>query len=103
MLYNPTRLPSILFIETERTNGSLRDVQPLFEAAKLVLADRGCAQFTTHYISVRRREDDTLRKIVVSMRALVKDDPSTYLNVYKSEGIAEESTPSAESAGSVAA
>jgi hypothetical protein len=57
----------------------------LFETAKIVLGEKGCVSFTTHYIGIKRKEDESFRKIVVTLAAMEKDDPSHYLNVYRSE------------------
>ena len=81
--HNPARTPTLFYIETEKNNGSLRTVPSLFETAKLVLGTRGCTAFSTHYISIKRKEDSTYRKIVIGLKAMPNDDNVHYLNVYR--------------------
>lgn len=50
-----------------------------------MLGEKGCVSFTTNYISIKRKEDQSYRKIVVRLTTLEKDDPSHYLNVYRSQ------------------
>jgi hypothetical protein len=84
MTNNPSLTPTIFYIETEKNNGSLRTTPSLFETAKLILGNKGCTSFSTHYISIKRREDNSYRKIVIGLKALQKDDTMHYVNVYKS-------------------
>jgi len=70
MLSNPSQSHSLFYIETERNDGSLRTTPSLFETAKLVLNDQACTTFSTHYISVKRREDDSFRKIVIGLKVM---------------------------------
>lgn len=89
MTSNPSLTPTIFYIETEKNNGSLRTTPSLFETAKLILGNKGCTSFSTHYISIKRREDNSYRKIVIGLKALQKDDTMHYVNVYKSTSNAQ--------------
>jgi hypothetical protein len=48
----------------------MRIIPSLFETAKIVLADSACTNFGTHYISVKRREDEKFRRIIVGMKVM---------------------------------
>jgi hypothetical protein len=80
---NPSRRPTLLYIETEGNDGSLREKPSLFETAKLILEENSCTIFFTHYISIKRKEDQSFRKIMVGMK-LMHDDTDEYLNTYAS-------------------
>jgi hypothetical protein len=54
---------------------------------RLVLGEDGCVNFTTHYISVKRREDDSFRRIIIGMKPMGVNDTSHYLNVYRSSNM----------------
>jgi hypothetical protein len=70
MQANPSRRPTLFYVETERSDGTLRETPSLFETAQIVLKDQGCTSFSTHYISVKRRDDDSFRRIVVGLKVM---------------------------------
>lgn len=85
MRANPSRKPTLFYIETERNDGSLRETHSLFETAKLILEQNSCTTFSTHYISIKRKEDQSFRKIIVGMKLMHNQDTEKYLNTYFSE------------------
>jgi hypothetical protein len=82
MLENSAHRDTLFYIETERADGTLRTLPSMFETAKLVLDHANCANFATHYISVKRREDDSYRKIVIGLKVLTTGDEDKFLKVY---------------------
>jgi hypothetical protein len=70
MQKNPSGKHTLFYIETERSDGSLREVPSLFETAKIVLDENACVDFSTHYISIKRKEDQTFRRIVVGLKIM---------------------------------
>lgn len=86
MLENAAHSDTLFYIETERADGTLRTLPSMFETAKLVLDASNCANFATHYISVKRREDDSYRKIVIGLKVLTTGDEDKYLKVYPEKG-----------------
>lgn len=83
MLNNPSLRPTLFYVETEKSDGSLRAAPSLFETAKLVLGGKGCSTFSTHYISVKRREDESFRRIVVGLKVMEDgEQEEKYLNTY---------------------
>lgn len=82
MLHNPSRSSALFYIETERSDGSLREVPSLFETARITLGQGECTSFSTHYISVKRRRDESFHKIVVGLRVMEEEDKDQYLNTY---------------------
>jgi hypothetical protein len=70
MIRNPSKRYSLFYIETEKGDGSLRETPSLFETAKIVLGEGNCTTFSTHYISVKRREDEGFRRIVVGLKVM---------------------------------
>ncbi len=81
---NPTQRPTIFYIETERNDGSLRQTPSMFETVKLVLEDNSCTTFSTHYISIKRKEDQSFRRIIVGLK-LMHDQEDKFLNTYFSQ------------------
>jgi hypothetical protein len=67
---NPSKRPTLFYIETERNDGSLRQTPSLFETARLVLEENSCTTFSTHYISIKRKEDQSFRRIIVGVRLM---------------------------------
>lgn len=65
----------------------MRSIPSLFETAKLVLGADGCVNFMTHYISIKRREDETYRRIIIGLKPMEKNDTNHYLNVYRSSSL----------------
>ena len=84
MIDNPSQLPVTFFIETELVNGALRETPTFFETFKLIIAENGCVNFSTHYISIKRREDSTFRKVVIGMKSMGTNDKNHYFNVLSS-------------------
>jgi hypothetical protein len=82
MRKNPSRKHTLFYIETEKNDGSLREVPSLFETAKIVLEEHGCTTFSTHYISIKRKEDQSFRKIVVGLKMMEAEEADKYLNTY---------------------
>jgi hypothetical protein len=82
MQFNPSLSPTLFYIESERPDGSFKDVPSLFETAKLVLGENGCTTFSTHYIGVKRKDDQSYRKIIVGLKVMDRKDVDKYLNVY---------------------
>lgn len=87
MITNPSKSDTLMFIETEKTNGSLRPKPALFETVRLVMGEDGCLNFTTHYISVKRRQDDSFRRIIIGLKPMGINDTTHYLNVYRSSNM----------------
>lgn len=87
MITNPSKSDTLLFIETEKNNGSLKAKPALFETVRLVMGKDGCVNFSTHYISVKRREDRSFRRIIIGMKPMSINDTTNYLNVYRSSNM----------------
>ena len=71
MKENPSNTPTLFFVTTERTDGSLKEMPAFFETFKLLLPTGGCTNFSSHYISIRRREDDSYKRIIVGMKTMM--------------------------------
>ena len=67
----------------------MRDVPAFFEIYKLLLPENGCTNFSSHYISIKRREDDSYRKIIVGMKTFTQKDNTFYFNVFKARNMTE--------------
>jgi hypothetical protein len=70
MQANPSHRGTLFYVETERNDGSLRETPSMFETAQIQLQEQNCTTFSTHYISIKRRDDDSFRKIVIGLRAV---------------------------------
>jgi hypothetical protein len=87
---NPSHLATEFFVSAEKSTAGLGPLPAFFENLKLVLGESGCTNLSSHYISIKRKDDDSYRKVIVGMRTLTPTTYNTsryYFNIYTAMGV----------------